>query len=232
MHTVAYLRVSTELQSVDAQRAEIILWATANKVPPENLRWYIDEGASGALLSRPNWDRLQRDLAASKGSGVTLVVYALDRLFRWEPADQIEWMLGMRRLGVLVVSLTEQHTGFSTLQDQILSVVGAHMRFSEREKIANRVTSGVRNALTVGVRDKTTKAPTGDTRWGGQRVSAGTPGGPKLTASQREEIGRAVAAGAKKLPLGRKYGVSRATISAVATRWAAEQGTSGRSACA
>lgn len=228
MHTVAYARVSTDQQSIAAQRADIERWAAKERVVIDE--WYIDEGTSGASVSRPSWDRLIAALAAGRVS--TLVVWALDRLFRWEPTEQLHFMLQLHRTGVRVVSLMEPNAGLSNLADSIVSIVGMHTRHDERLKIKARVTSGVRNALTVGVRDKTTKAPTGDTRWGGQRVSHGTPGGPKLTAAQREEIGRAVAAGAKKLPLGRKYGVSRATISAVATRWAAEQGTSGRSACA
>ena len=75
----AYLRISDADQSHDSQRAEVVRWLDSQGIDPERVAWYVDT-ASGRKASRPEYDRLQADIAAGLRS--TVVVFKLDRIAR------------------------------------------------------------------------------------------------------------------------------------------------------
>ena len=74
----ALIRVSTDHQNVEVQRAQIERWATAQESVVS--AWYVEPATSGAAKRRPELDRLLAD--ARRGGVGTLVVAALDRLGR------------------------------------------------------------------------------------------------------------------------------------------------------
>ena len=53
MATAVYLRVSSKSQKVRAQWREIERYLEANGIA--DARWFVDEGVSGAVVSRPWW---------------------------------------------------------------------------------------------------------------------------------------------------------------------------------
>ena len=76
--TGIYMRVSSRSQKVASQRREIERYLSANGMT--EVRWFVDEGVSGAVMERPALDRLKR--AIFLGEIDAVVVYALDRLAR------------------------------------------------------------------------------------------------------------------------------------------------------
>lgn len=63
MSVACYIRVSTNRQNHDGQRAEIQRWLEANGIDPGQVEWYADK-ESGTTILRPEFDRLQADMTA------------------------------------------------------------------------------------------------------------------------------------------------------------------------
>lgn len=64
--------VSSKTQKDDSQRAVIAQWMVNHGVDPDAAKWYTDI-ESGRKMTRPEFDRLQRDIFA--GTIKTVVVY-------------------------------------------------------------------------------------------------------------------------------------------------------------
>jgi putative DNA-invertase from lambdoid prophage Rac len=141
----ALIRVSTDEQTSDPQRLAVRRWASANGF---HVRWYAEDGVSGAAKSRPVLDRLMADARA--GRVRTVVVAALDRLGR-SAVDLIVRLDELRRLGVRVVSLRES-LDFSTTAGQLVGSVLAHVAQMEREALRERTRAGIAAARKRGVR--------------------------------------------------------------------------------
>ena len=75
----AYVRVSSKGQKTDSQREEIRRWLEGNGIAPDKVEWYVDV-ESGRKMSRPEFDRLRRDIFA--GRVKTVVVFKVDRIAR------------------------------------------------------------------------------------------------------------------------------------------------------
>ena len=73
-----YMRISSRSQKVRSQRREIERYLQRNEMT--DVRWFADEGISGAVMERPALAELKR--AIFVGQVDTVVVYALDRLAR------------------------------------------------------------------------------------------------------------------------------------------------------
>ncbi len=72
-----YARVSSKQQDIRSQEPDLKRWAEAFADGP--VKWYTDK-ASGRTMDRPEWKRLEEDLAV--GKIVKIVVWRLDRLGR------------------------------------------------------------------------------------------------------------------------------------------------------
>ncbi|MDP1562146.1 MAG: recombinase family protein [Pirellulaceae bacterium] len=77
MTIACYCRVSTRQQKNDSQEAEIKKWLKNNGIHAAKIAWYFDH-ESGKTLSRPEFDRLQKDIF--DGRVRTVIVWKLDRL--------------------------------------------------------------------------------------------------------------------------------------------------------
>lgn len=136
-----YLRVSTDGQSVEIQRADLLAECSRRGWEPVE---YTDEGFSGALTERPALDRLMADI---RGRHIKAVLcYKLDRLGR-SLSHLVQMMDAFESKGVaLVVPGQGIDTGndnpASKLQRQIL---GAVCEF-ERTLIRDRVRAGMKVA--------------------------------------------------------------------------------------
>jgi len=139
-----YARVSTDLQSRDAQLRDLRDYV-ANR-GWANVREFVDEGVSGSKDSRPAWNQLWD--AMQKGRVKVLVVHALDRLGRSLP-HLVEIINGLREAGI----------GFRSLQEQIDTTnAGGRFYFHmlaalaefEREMISERTKAGMASARRRG----------------------------------------------------------------------------------
>lgn len=139
MTTLAYVRVSTEDQSTDAQRHSI---AQLHNVE----HWYSDEATSGATkaLQRPGFAELFK--FARKGD--TLIVSAIDRLGR-DTIDVLETVEALKAKGVAVVSMREGFDLSSPIGKAMLTMLAAVAEL-ERSNIKARQMAGIARARAQG----------------------------------------------------------------------------------
>ena len=112
MRAFAYLRVSTEKQSVEAQKRAILQWAKKSGVKIE--KWFEDQisGAS-SVLQRPGFRRLLEELQRDKPD--LIVVFEVSRLARsftelWRIVSEIE-----EKYGAPIVSVSPAESFLNTL---------------------------------------------------------------------------------------------------------------------
>lgn len=128
MHRIAYYRVSTGDQSIDAQRN-----ALGGKFDQE----FSDEGVSGATLAatRPGFSALLSAVRAQD----TVHVYAVDRLGR----DALDVQATVRRLLDLDVTVHVHGLGpIGRGVGELILAVLAQIADMERHRIAERTRSG------------------------------------------------------------------------------------------
>lgn len=139
MTTLAYVRVSTEDQSTEAQRHGI---AQLHNVE----HWFSDEATSGATkaLQRPGFAELFK--FARKGD--TLIVSAIDRLGR-DTIDVLETVEALKAKGVAVVSMREGFDLSSPIGKAMLTMLAAVAEL-ERSNIKARQMAGIARARAQG----------------------------------------------------------------------------------
>jgi len=139
MSTIAYLRVSTDDQSTEAQRHAI--------EQIHNIEhWYVDEATSGTTkaLQREGFGELFKFVR----KGDTVVIFAIDRLGR-DTIDVLETVKSLKGKGVAIISVRE---GFDLSNDYgtvILSVL-ASLAELERSNIKARQLAGIARARATG----------------------------------------------------------------------------------
>ena len=146
MNTAVYIRVSTENQRTDSQEQELKRYCRQRCW--KDLAFYVDK-ISGAKTTRPELDRLMRDIRAGKIE--RLVVYKLDRLGR----SLTHLALILDELNGLKVPLIASSQGIDTSDDNPagrlqLGVLMAGAEF-ERGIIKERVNAGLTAAKARGV---------------------------------------------------------------------------------
>jgi putative DNA-invertase from lambdoid prophage Rac len=147
MRIAAYLRVSTDHQSHDSQRAELDDYCKRRGW--QDVRWFIDT-ASGAKTSRDGLDELMA--LVRRGKVDLVVIFKLDRLARsLVHLAQIIAELQSHRVALIVPSQgidTSNANPAAMLQINVLAAVAQF----EREIITERVNAGLRAAKERGVR--------------------------------------------------------------------------------
>jgi putative DNA-invertase from lambdoid prophage Rac len=184
-HRIAYYRVSTADQSIEAQRA-----AMGGGFDQE----FSDEGVSGGVLAadRPGFSAM----LATIRSGDTIHVYAVDRLGR----DALDVQATVRRLidaGVIVDVHGIGPIGRGV--GELILAVLAQVAEMERRKIAERTAAG-RQAARAALQ------ATGKTHRG--KESLGRP----FAADARAVREWRTANGASITQTARQFGLSQATV--------------------
>jgi putative DNA-invertase from lambdoid prophage Rac len=185
MSRIAYYRVSTEGQSVEAQRKSL-----DGVIDKE----FSDEGVSGAILAadRPGFAKLLSYVR----EGDTLCVYALDRLGR----DALDVQTVVRRL--LNLGVTVEVRGLGTIArgaGEIIVSVLAQVADMERQRIKERCDAG-RVAARASI------AATGRTHRG--KASLGRP----VAADARAVAEWRRANSASLRETMDRFGISKATV--------------------
>lgn len=139
--TLAYARVSTDGQSIEAQRHAI-----GQRYNVSEDGWFTDEATSGATkaLERKGFKALF-DYARK---GDTLIVAAIDRLGR-NTIDVLETVEALKAKGVTVISMRE---GFdlSNPTGKLMLTLLAGVAELERENIKARQMAGINKAKAEG----------------------------------------------------------------------------------
>jgi len=155
-----YARVSSEKQkdeqTIGSQTEALKEYAQANgyMVVPEWI--FQDEGYSGAILKRPDLERL-RDLAA-EGQIETILIYSPDRLSR-RYAYQVLLMEEFARHGVETVFIKSPQA--STPEEQLLVQFQGMIAEYERAQIAERTRRGKKHRAKTGSVNVLSGAPYG-----------------------------------------------------------------------
>lgn len=139
MTVLAYVRVSTEDQSTNAQRHAITERHNVGK-------WFEDQAVSGATkaLERPSF----AELFKYAREGDTLVVAAIDRLGR-DTLDLLTTVQALEGKGVAVVSLREGFDLSTPIGKAMLTMLGAVAEL-ERSNIKARQLAGITRAKATG----------------------------------------------------------------------------------
>jgi len=142
-NVVAYCRVSTDAQAgedrfgIEAQKEQIMMYCAKNDM--QISEWFIDEGESGAKMSRPALDRLLfGEVTNPPVEGV--VVAKTDRISR-EITDYYYYKMILRNKNIELYSVAED---FGTLGvfKEILEMFTITVAKLERENITKRTSSG------------------------------------------------------------------------------------------
>ncbi|ODU54056.1 MAG: resolvase [Acetobacteraceae bacterium SCN 69-10] len=136
MTTYGYARVSTDGQTLDAQR-EALAAAGAEKM--------FAETASGARSDRAQLARMMKALA----SGDTLLVTRLDRLAR-STRDLLNILAALGERGVAFRSLTDAWADTTTPHGRLMVTVLGGLAEFERELIRSRTAEGRQRARARG----------------------------------------------------------------------------------
>jgi DNA invertase Pin-like site-specific DNA recombinase len=139
-----YLRVSTDQQTVENQRADVERLARARGLEPV---WYQDE--ESALKHRPGLESMMG--AARRGELAAVVIWALDRLHRSRAAGA-HLVEQLDRWGVPLVSVREAWLDTTGPARELLIQIMLWLAQGERERLIERTLAGLDRARRQGVR--------------------------------------------------------------------------------
>lgn len=139
-----YLRVSTDKQTVESQRADVERMAAARGFEP-----VAYEEVESAAKARPVLDRLMADARTGKVQAVA--VWALDRLHR-SMVGAIQAVLELDRLGVEVLSAREPWLDTAGPVRPLLVAIFGWVAQQERERLRERTLAGLERARRQGKR--------------------------------------------------------------------------------
>jgi DNA invertase Pin-like site-specific DNA recombinase len=139
------LRVSTDQQTTDNQRPELVALARQRGFTIEAV---YDDTAS-AVKARPAFGQMLLD--AHRGKFDVLLVWSLDRLGR-SMAGNLQVVLELDRLGVQVVSVRESFLDTSGPVRPLLIAIFGWLAQQERERLIERTKAGLERARRQGKR--------------------------------------------------------------------------------
>ncbi|WP_394561817.1 recombinase family protein [Aquipseudomonas alcaligenes] len=139
--TIAYARVSTDGQSIEAQRHSI-----NQRYNVSEDGWFTDEATSGTTKALERKGFMALFAYARKGD--TVVVAAIDRLGR-NTIDVLETVEALKAKGVTVVSMREGFDLSSPTGKLMLTMLAAVAEL-ERENIKARQMAGIEKAKADG----------------------------------------------------------------------------------
>lgn len=139
-----YLRVSTEQQSIENQRFEVLRWAKANEVKIDN---FISETASGkTAIDHRVLGRLFKKLK----SGDTLIVSELSRLGR-SLLDVMEKLNFCIKNDIKVIALKEKFEMGDNINSKVLAFAFSLSAEIERQLISQRTKEALARKKAEGI---------------------------------------------------------------------------------
>jgi len=144
MRAAVYLRVSSDRQTIENQRAEVEQLAKARGYEIASY-----EETESAAKRRPVFDRMLADARAGRIQAV--VVWALDRFHR-SMQGSINDVLELDRLGVRVLSVREPWLDTSGPVRSLLVAIFGWVAEQERSRLIDRTKAGLERARRAGKR--------------------------------------------------------------------------------
>ena len=141
----AYLRVSTEEQSVDNQLPEIKSWCESHGY--ELTEVYAENESGCKQGHQKELSRLLKDLRTGKRRYDFLVVWSLDRLTREGIAKIFYLMNTFKTCGCQGVSIKEPWTETSGIMTDLLFAVSAWVAEFESSRRSERVQAGIKRKV-------------------------------------------------------------------------------------
>ena len=141
MAIAVYIRVSSDTQKTDSQKADIKRWLKGHGHDLRQVKWFEDQ-ESGKTVNRENLKALNK--AIFDGEVKTVVVWKLDRMAR-SMREGLNTLLGWCDTGVRVVSVTQQ-IDLSGTAGHIVAAVLLGIAQIELEDIRERQASGIAEA--------------------------------------------------------------------------------------
>ena len=190
-NTAAYLRISTTQQNMAGQKVDLERWIELHRAELGTVHWYQDE-FSGKAMSRPGWNRLQRDIES--GLVGTILVWRLDRLGR-SASGLTSLFDDLIERKVRLVCLAP-HIDLGTSGGRLIANVIAAVAQYETELRAERVKAGQEAAKASGK------------KWGGSR--AGRLVG--ITKEQAETVIDMHRQNMPKSKIAKSVGIDRSSV--------------------
>lgn len=186
MHIACYLRVSTEEQNVNLQEDALKKFCDF-KWPGISPVFFVDQGESGAKISRPALDRMLADARAGKFDAI--VTWKFDRIGR-SALHLLTIMEELRGLKVSFISLQESIDTSTDAGKMFFAILAAIAEF-ERSTIISRTKAGIEAAQARG-------------------IHCGKP--DSIAPEVKERVLAGLAEGIAPNTLADAFGISRATV--------------------
>ncbi len=150
MKVAIYVRVSTEKQSLENQRNELIGFCNRREYDIYNI---YQDVMSGTKATRPRLQEMINDAYKKKFDGV--VIWKLDRLGR-SVKHLIDVVTKLEKWKVQIICYT-QNIDTTTPQGKLFFYILSAFAEMERDFISERTKLGLKNAKNVGKRGKDKK---------------------------------------------------------------------------
>jgi DNA invertase Pin-like site-specific DNA recombinase len=148
----AYVRVSTDGQSVEHQRESVMAYALQRGYHPSQITFYSDDGISGSSRSRKDrkgYLKLLKDMVEGKVKRV--LVFESSRASR-DFFDYLDFVRLCRDHEVKLEVVGKGEVGLENSQDLLMASIAAFLGQAERENISKRTRSGLALAKARGVK--------------------------------------------------------------------------------
>lgn len=186
--TVSYLRVSTEEQDTEKNKADVLKFANERDFGRVH---FVEEKVSGTK----SWkERKIKKIIDELGEGDRLIVPELSRLGR-SMLEIMEILALAKEKGIAIYDVKNGWELNGTIQSKVMALVFSIAAEIERDLISKRTTEGLRVAKAKG---KLLGRPKG-------------PGKSKLD-KHREEIISLIKTGSKQTYIAKKYGTSQPNL--------------------
>lgn len=140
-----YIRVSTDEQNPESQRAEIQAWLERNHILESDVRWFVDRW-TGKTALRPEFQQLLSGIG--KGTFDTVVCWKLDRLSR-NFLDGVRLIGDWTERGIRIVSVT-QAIDLSGMTGRLVAAVLFSVAEMELAHLKERQAAGIKVAKQHG----------------------------------------------------------------------------------
>lgn len=188
MNTVGYIRVSTEDQCTEKNKADILMFAHKNGLGIVN---FVEEKVSG----KKSWkDRKICSVISSMGEKDNLIVPELSRLGR-SMLEIMEILSIAKQKNINIYSVKGNWRLDESIQSKIIAMAFSMAAEIERDLISSRTKEALRAVKAKGVKLGRPKGP-----------------GKSKLDQYHDEIMAFVATGSTQVWLSKKYNVSKSTM--------------------